>query len=237
MIPKERKYSKVWYLVGLLVAGNLAVWSAVFASASVDYVRFVALDIGQGDALYFRTPGGADVLVDGGPGDSVLSKLGDVMPLGDRTIQFVILTHPHADHVAGLVEVLKRYEVKEIMFAEVEYTSATYVKFLDLVGEKNIRIVRPALGQRIFLDEATVLDILYPVSGRFEKAPKDINDSSIVARLSLGQSQVLLTGDAGKDIEEFLLRAGLPLESEILKVGHHGSRHSTGAEFVERVSP
>lgn len=236
-IPREKKYSKFWYAVGILLAANLALWSAVYGAQTGDFAKLTVFDIGQGDAIYLRTVEGSDVLIDGGPGDAVLSKLGTVMPFGDRKIEFVILTHPHADHASGLVEVLKRYDVDLVMFPEVEYESATYGAFLNMVKEKGVKIVRPALGQRIFLDSATVLDILYPAVGRFEKVPADINDASIVARLSLGQSQVLMTGDAGKTVEDFLLGAGLPIDAEILKVGHHGSHHSTEPQFLQKVRP
>lgn len=227
----------MWYAVGVLAAANLAIWSAVQAVEPPDFVQLTVFDVGQGDAIYLRSLEGNDILIDGGPGDAVLSKLGRAMPFGDRQIELMILTHPHADHVSGLVEVLKRYEVERIMFADVEYESATYKKFLDLVKEKNITVLRPALGQRIELDSATALDILYPLTGGFEKAPRDINDASIVGRLSFGKSQVLLTGDAGKTIEDFLLTGGLPIDAEILKVGHHGSRHSTKSQFALQVDP
>ena len=236
-MPKEQKYSAVWYAVAILAAFNLAVWSGVLGAQGRDYTRFEVFDIGQGDAVYIRTVSGNDILVDGGPGDAVLSKLGRALPYGDRNIELVILTHPHADHVSGLVEVLKRYRVDMIMLPEVEYTTATYDAFLNLIKEKNIAVVQPKLGQRIFLDDSNVLDILYPIVGHFAHAPTDINDSSIVARLSFGQSRVLLTGDAGKDIENFLIGAGLPFSADILKVGHHGSRHSTGQSFVDTARP
>ena len=237
MLPKKQKYSKVWYLVAILLAMNLAVWSAVYAQGTGEYARLIVFDVGQGDAIYLRSAEGNDLLIDGGPGDAVLSKLGEVMPFGDRKIELVILTHPHADHVSGLVEVAKRYRVDAVMLPDVDYESATYQKFLDLVKEKQIPVLRPALGERLALDAATVLDILYPVVGRFAKAPQDINDASIVARLSFGKSQALLTGDAGKTIEQFLLQSHLPIDAEILKVGHHGSHHSSEAQFLRAVSP
>lgn len=237
MLPKKQKYSPVWYGIGILLAANLAVWSAMLAFSQGGYLKFQVFDIGQGDAIYMRTPEGNDILVDGGPGDAVLSKLGRTLPYGDRKIELIVLTHPHADHVSGLVEVLKHYHVGAVMLPEVEYETATYAAFLNLVKEKGVKIVRPKLGQRIFLDSAVVLDILYPVVGYFENAPNDINDASVVARLSLGQSQILLTGDAGKTIENFLLKANLPISAEILKVGHHGSRHSTSGSFVEKIKP
>lgn len=235
MQPKQ-KYSRFWFVVGILLAANLAV-RAMAGNGHAEYADLTFFDVGQGDAIYLRTSQGNDILVDGGPGDAVLAKLGKILPYGDRKIELVILTHPHADHVSGLVEILKRYRVEKIILPEVDYETATYAAFLNLLKEKQIEALKPKLGQRVLLDDSAALDILYPIIGHFEHAPDDINDSSVVARMSLGRMQILLTGDAGKAIEDFLVKAGIPISAEILKVGHHGSRHSTGQEFASRVGP
>lgn len=233
----RHRYSKLWYLVGILLAANLAAFAALAKDQQDDFVTMRFFDVGQGDAIYIRTAEGNDILIDGGPGDAVLGKLGEAMPFNDRTIELVILTHPHADHVSGLVEILKRYSVKNILMPESVYDSATYGRFLELAKEKQIRTILPKLGQRIFFDRETVFDVYFPIIGKFAKPPSDINDVSIVGKMSFGKSNILLTGDAGQDIEKLMLALGLPLDSEILKVGHHGSRHSTSPEFVEAVSP
>ncbi len=231
------RFSKWWYAVGALAIANIAVWVAVTKFQSPDYAKLYFFDVGQGDAIYLRTIQGNDVLIDGGPGDAVLSKLGKAMPFTDRTIELMILTHPHADHVSGLVEVIRRFKVEKLLVSEVFYNSATAKTFEDLVSRKGISVVHPHLGQRVFLDESTVLDIYYPVAPELTKPPKDINDVSMVARFSFGKNQVLFMGDAGKGIENFLVKLGLPLTAEVLKVGHHGSRHSTAPEFLKTVGP
>ena len=232
-MPKKR-FNKIWYVIAMLALGNFALWVNVRGQgAPALAVHF--LDTGQGDAIYLRTFQGNDVLVDAGPGDSVLSELGRAMRPADRTIEIMILTHPHADHVSGMNEVLKRYKVEHIMLAAVDYESETFRNFLKLAAAEQANIIRPALGQRVFLDDFTVMDVLYPIRGSFAKSPADINDSSIVARVSFGQSQVLLMGDAGTVIEQVLLDAELPLAAEILKVGHHGSRHSSSRSFLGAV--
>lgn len=233
----RRKYSKVWYFVGILLAANLAAWAALQKSEGRDFASIYFFDVGQGDGIYLRTVQGNDILIDGGPSDAILAKLGKAMPFFDRTIELMVLTHPHADHAAGLVETLKRYKVKQVLLPEVSYNSATYNYFLELLKEKGVPTVSPKLGQRIMLDDYTVFDVYYPVTGKFTKLPEDINDVSIVGKLSLGKSRVLLTGDAGQEIERSLLAWHLPLQSEVLKVGHHGSRHSTSGEFVANVNP
>lgn len=234
---KAFRFSKLWGFIGILLAGNLAVWIGLQASGELSYGKLVFFDVGQGDAIYFRTPAGNDILIDTGPGDAVLSKLGKVMPFFDRSLELVILTHPHADHIAGMVEILKRYRVGSLVLPEVSHVSATYTALLEQIQEKNILVVRPRIGQRFWLDAVSVLDVYYPVWSEFNDRPKDLNDVSVVGKLSLGKSSVLLMGDSGKIIENLFLAMRLPLSSEILKIGHHGSRHSTSPEFLREVQP
>ena len=231
------KWTKLWFLVLALLVLNLIL---VVASNQVRPRKFAELhffDVGQGDSIYLRTIEGNDVLIDGGPGDIVLSKLGRVMPFSDRKIELMILTHPHADHVAGLVEVLKRFEVDKVLVSDLFYGTETYKRFLELLEEKQVEVIRPKLGQRIFLDNQTVLDVLYPINGKFDPLPSDPNDASTLIRLSFGKINVFLTGDAGREIESLLVSLDIPLESEILKIGHHGSRHSSQADFIAAVDP
>src|SRR3989344_3610122 len=156
---KRQKFSKIWYLIGLLFLANIAVWAGSEQIQDAEYLRLHFFDVGQGDGIYLRTPQGNDVLIDGGPNEAVLSKLGDTMPFTDHTIELAILTHPHADHVAGLVAVLQRYEVEKILLSDIDYETATYQALLDLVAEKHVDVLRPRLGQRIVLDDTSVLDI------------------------------------------------------------------------------
>ncbi len=233
----QSKFSKFWYVVLILLLANLAAQASVAKSQKQDHARLMFLDVGQGDAIYLRTPFGNDILIDGGPGDTILGRLGRVMPFADRTIELMIVTHPHADHIAGLVVVLKRFLVKTVLISEVVYSSQPYAEFQRLLTEEEARVIHPLAGQRIFLDEGTVFDVYYPLVKDFNSLPKDLNDVSIVGKISLGESQILLTGDAGTDIENILLLAGFPLQSEVLKIGHHGSRHSTSQQFIEKVDP
>lgn len=230
------KYSKIWYAVLFLLLANIAAAATTRQFTRRDYGKLHFFDVGQGDAIYYRTGAGNDVLIDSGPGDAVLGKLGKVMPFWDRELELVILTHPHADHISGMVELLKRYKVKTVMLPHAEHNSEVYKTLLSGLEAEKTSIVRPRLGQRIFLDEVSVFDIYYPVLIKFEDQPKDINDVSVVGRLSFGKINVLLTGDAGRDIENLLLRLGLPLQAEILKVAHHGSRHSSTLEFLNAAS-
>jgi competence protein ComEC len=129
------------FLVAVLVV-------AVAATVPDEKVTVSFLDVGQGDAVLVRQ-GTTQVLIDGGPGpQEIVNKLGERMPFWDRTIEVVILTHPHADHLAGLVEVLRRYNVKQVFVAPGSYDSTLYREWLRLIDEKSIRVAVVTAGYR-----------------------------------------------------------------------------------------
>lgn len=197
-------------------------------------LRIAFLDVGQGDAIFIETPSGKQILIDGGPDDAVLSQLGRVMRPWDHTIDVVIATHGDADHIAGLVDVVSRFSVDTFVYSDV--LSKTAVEdALDTAAIRANRRVTAHQGDRVVTSDGVVLDILAPFG---ENTSDDTNERSIVARLSYGEFSVMLTGDAPQDIEaELVHQYGTRLESELLKVGHHGSRTSTDDDFVRNVSP
>ncbi len=196
-------------------------------------VRF--LDVGQGDAVFIETPDGVQVLIDGGPDGTVIRELGKVMSFFDRTIDVVVATHPDKDHIGGLVDVLERFQVPLIITTENVSDTAVSRLFEERVSEEAAEIVLARRGQQISLGASTTLAILYP-----ESNPRDLesNASSVVAKLIHGSTAFMLTGDSPKRIEEYLvLVEGEHLGSDVLKVGHHGSRTSTSDLFLAEVQP
>lgn len=195
-------------------------------------------DIGQGDAFMITTYEGNQILFDGGPGSKVLEGVGHSMPFFDRTIEMMVLTHAHLDHLDGLIHILRRYEVKKILMPNTNYKSEPYEEFLNEVKREGSEVVYAAQGQRIWLDKSTVFDVMHPdiqeemVFGKND----DLNDSSIVGMLTFGKTKMLLTGDSGFDIEAKLLPR-FNLNADLLKVGHHGSKYSTSQELVDEVTP
>lgn len=219
----------------LLFLAVLFVWhESARGDANTD-LSISFLDVGQGDAILIETPDGIDVLVDGGPGSAVLSELSTALGAFDRTIDMVVATHPDADHIGGLIDVLERYDVGMILMTEREGESNAARAYQEAARAEGAQIVYAAQGQRFTLGARTTIDILFP-SG--DVTDMESNASSIVARLSYGETDVLLTGDAPKQTEAELLDVyGVGLQSEILKVGHHGSRTSSSEEFIEMVAP
>lgn len=191
-------------------------------------------DVGQGDSIFIQTHLGNQILIDGGPTDKAVNELGNDMPFFDRTIDLLILTHPHTDHVAGLVDILRRFKVKKVVLPEVDSDVPAYDKFLELIEEKNIEKIYGITGQRIYLDTATVFDIYYPSPGKLDK--KDLNDTSIVGKLSFGKTSFLFIGDAGFTVENNILPK-YDLDVDVLKVGHHGSRFSTSLSLLAETTP
>lgn len=224
-------------VLGILVLSALLVWCVPTLGYAKSEVPFsiTFLNVGQGDAILVETPDGIDLLIDGGPGGAVLAELAAVLGAFDRTIDMVVATHPDADHIGGLVDVLERYEVGSVVMTENESETAVNDSFRDAVAQEGAEIIYAREGQTFSLGAEAMLTILFPQS---DASTLDSNESSIVAKLSYGEIDVLLTGDAPKAVEAELLSVyGDSLHSEILKLGHHGSRTSTGEAFLKAVDP
>lgn len=208
-----------------------------FGSAESAPREFTAtfLEVGQGDAILIETPEGIEVLVDGGRNSRVLSELTDVLGAFDRTLDMIVATHPDADHIGGLNMVLERYEVARILMTENKNESSVAEAFLERAAVEGADITYARTGQQFALGASTTIEVLFP----FENpADMESNASSIILKVTYGESSILLTGDAPKRIETYLTEQyGTYLSSEILKIGHHGSRTSTDLSFVQAVAP
>jgi len=194
------------------------------------------LDVGQGDAIFVETPGGRQVLIDGGPSPSaVLSQLGQHMPFWDRTLDMVVLTHPDDDHITGLVEVLERYEVDAVLFREVSCEQPICQRWRQILGDAAMTRHRAETGVTVGFDDGLRMDVLHP--GADLPRGEGFNNNSVVTRLSYGKVSFLLTGDIEAAAERKLLAQDLSLASTVLKVAHHGGCSSTTPTFLEAVSP
>src|SRR3989338_6866556 len=225
------------YFIFILLSAAVLAWTAVFYSLPDDRLKFYALDVGQGDAIFIETPRKAQVLIDGGPDMKVLGQLSAVMPFYDRSIDLLVLTHPQEDHMFGLVEVLKRYRVDKVLMTGVNYPTGTYKEFKRVIEEKKIPVIIVRAGQRVNLGGDGVIDILYPNENLSSvDFPGDLNDSSIAALLRFGEKRFLTMGDAGIKEELDIINSG-QADIDVLKISHHGSRFSTRAPFLEKTNP
>jgi len=228
---------KAWLALALLALMSGLVWAGIWQYTPDGKLHVTVYDVGQGDAIFLRTPTGVRVLVDGGPDQEVLKKVGEELPFFDRRIDLVVLTHPHADHIAGLIDILRRYQVRHVLTTQAQAKSEYYREFIRALMDRRIDIIEAHAGQLITLDRWTKMRILAPVQILPAAAVKDPNEASIVFRVSLGIIDFLLMGDAPKDVENEIIASGQAIDAEMLKVGHHGSRGSTGQQFLEMVSP
>ena len=200
--------------------GNLEIW---------------VFDVGQGDAILIRTPNDHQILIDGGPDNTILEKLGSTLPFWDKSLDFVVLTHPHADHLSGLVEVAKRYEVGQFLVSGIGCNNAMckeWQKELDQDSDKALKI---EVGQKITFDDGVEIEILAPNKAMLQD--ENLNNTSIVLKLNYKQFDAIFTGDAEIEEQDAILGEGMELQSEVLKVAHHGSTTGVNQNFYQAINP
>jgi len=228
------KLPKKWVIPSLVVVAILVSVTAATMPDKNLHISF--LDVGQGDAILIHKQN-QQVLVDGGPSPQAITlELSKKMPFWDRTIELVVLTHPSADHVTGLVEVLNRYKVKQVLHPNLDYDSSTYNEWLRLVKEKNIKYTIAQAGQEIDLGDGVVIEVLNPQTPLLCDTESDIDNNGVVLRIIVGKVSFLLTADIKQEAEFELIAHRASLNSTVLKA-HHGSDTSTTAEFLAVVNP
>lgn len=250
---KATTFLKILSLIFTLLA---IVWFLVLSDKNNRGLEIISFDIGQGDAILIKTPEDQTMLIDGGPNNKVLQKLGQYLPSLTKRIDIVLLTHPHADHVTGLIEVLERYDVGAIILTGADLKTDVYSEFLKIIEEKHIPVVIAEAGEAIHFGGNLEFDILSPEqapqrysagqaenlvfnkkSEGFSSGGNDVNDTSIVGKLIFNDFSIMFMGDATSKIENQLSIYGENLKSDILKVGHHGSKYSSSLSFLKFVLP
>ncbi len=224
-----------WAILPLSLLAVLVSFTA--ATMPGNELRVSFLDVGEGDAILIQK-GNQQILVDGGPSPRAITlALGSRMPFWDRSIDLLILTHPHQDHLAGLAEVLRRYNVEQVLYPSCDYSSPLFDEWLRTIDEKKVKSVFACAGQRLDLGDGVVLEVLHPPLVPPPGRPPDIDNDSLVLRLVYGEVSFLLTADIKRETEWELVRERAPLASTVLKVAHHGSDTSSAAEFLAVVGP
>lgn len=235
-------------LTGVTCALAITLWFRVVAGGP-SLVTITALDVGQGDALVVRGPSGQTMLIDGGghleghhsePGGFDVGERRLVPALRRMRvprIDILVLTHPHEDHVGGLIAVLKNFPVGLVLDSGLAHPSPSYRRFRELITARGIRYLLGRRGTRLELADGMRLDVLLPLEPLITGSGSDPNLNSIVARLTYGRLSALFTGDMEAWNESQLLEFGDDVRSAVLKVAHHGSDTSTTEAFVEAVQP
>ena len=216
-----------WLFLSLIL-----IWIA-FLSLPDRNLHLIFCKVGQGDATlisYRQT----QILVDGGPDNSVLDCLAKNMPFWDRNLEMIVLTHPEADHFTGLIEVASRYQIDYFLVnRHLNVSSLGFQKLEELIDNYKIKNYAPKKGDKININPMQ-LSFLWPPKEMDDF--KNLNDSSLVFYLDFGQFKALLTGDISRKIEEQLILKGLK-EIDFLKVAHHGSKFSTSDYFLSQIKP
>lgn len=223
-------------LLGLVLAAG-GLW-ALEKGNGKDFLDVAFLDVGQGDATLL-VHGDFAMLVDGGPDRSVEYALDAAMPFFDRQLDYVVATHPHDDHYFGLISLPERYEIgAAIVPPPSPKEPHGYAEFLKKYQEEGIPIIFSTQLREIAVGEELAIEFLFPFSAEEVLEEKNLNNISIVMKVSYGQTDLLLTGDTEEEAEESLLECcRAELASEVLKAGHHGSSTSSSQEFLGAVSP
>ncbi len=206
-------------------------------------LHIYALDVGQGDSMLLQTPDGKHILIDGGPGSAVAEPLRKAMGFFSRKIDLVVITHFDQDHAEGFLSVLREYEIGAVLMTGVEQKSEIQRDSMRVILERDIPVWIGWSERDVILDRGLVMDVIWPRTSLAGKYYKKANEVGMVYRLLVGrpdsQKCVLLgMADTGFSTEDSLMRSDrASLDCDLLKVGHHGSRYSSGLEFLRAVSP
>lgn len=230
----RRQYLKISLLGGLFAA---TLFSGYVLAHELRHgvLRVAFLDVGQGDSIYIESPTGTQFLIDGGPGRSVLARLGDVMPFYDRSIDMIMETHPDHDHSGGLPAVIAHYTVDGLMRTTGSELDTDSAKLLADAKADGVMIITAKRGQVVDLGGGATLRILFP--DRFLEGT-ETNLKAIVSLLSYGKTRILFTSDSPQSVEQYLMALeGQNIDADIMQIGHHGSKTSSALEFIALVDP
>lgn len=217
-------------IIFIVLASLIFLWQNIDQSK---YLEACFLDVGQGDAELFRTTSGQNILVDGGADNNLLPALGQCLPWWDKKIDYIFISHYHDDHYAGLVALLDKYQVKNIITPAEKPDTALYSAWLYALDQRGLQEQTAVTGQKYDFSNGVVLEILKAD----DVISKNVNDDSLVLKISDQQVDFLLMGDLPSEQEKVLLDQNINLNSEILKVAHHGSKYSSYPEFLTAVNP
>ena len=200
-------------------------------------VTVEVMAVGHGDAILIAAPAGKSVLIEGGEAEAAPGVLASLHRRGACPVDLVLLTHRHADHLGGLAKVIEACGARLFMDGGAEHPSRQYNHLLQVIEERHVPLRRATAGRRIDLGAGATLTLLGPPDPLLEAGAVKVNANSVVARLLVGNTSMLLTGDAESHEEAWLIATYPSLRSTVLKLGHHGSRTSTTAAFLAKVSP
>lgn len=215
-----------------LVGARPTLWS----NNAQGKLKVAFLDIGQGDSILLTTPHNKHILIDGGPDSTVLTRLGEQLPFRDHTIDLMVASHNHSDHIVGLNAVMARYDVKKMWISGAIHTTNDYLQMIRLINDKKIPTEVVYKGKEADID-GVHLRVIHPADSAWMQRPADQHDATIVIRAQYGQKSFLLTGDLNEGHEANILASGENIAADVLKEPHHGSDTGLLPAFLQAVHP
>lgn len=207
-----------------------------FYSTKKSRLEVSFIDSGQADSILIQTPYQQKIIIDFGS-NSGLKEMNKKIPWWNKTIDLMIITHPHDDHIMGMISILNSYQVKQIMYTGIIYDSPAYLELLKVIEKKKIPMIIPQEEQIINFGDNCFLKIIFPIDSFQGKEIDNLNNSSIVSRLQCLNSSFLFMGDAEIEVETEILEKNIAIKSDVLKAGHHGSITSSQEKFLKKVDP
>ncbi len=235
---KSINFKRVIYpALAVLLAGNILVWTA-FSLLPDGKLHISILDVGQGECILIRTPDGRNILIDAGPDPaSACVQLGKKLPFWDRQIDMLILTQLQSDHIAGALEVLKRFNVRSLGLPPTTSKAVLPGEIVQTAYDRRIATHTLACGKQLDAGSDLRLTVLNPPGEPLKGTADDVNNNSMVFRITYGDVSFLLCSDIGMEAEQYLAGKKADLQSDVLKVAHHGSKGSSSDEFLTIVDP
>lgn len=233
-INYQKSEVKVWQILIIIILIIIVfLWNG-YQKSTHGLLKISVFDIGQGDAILIRTPNNQQILIDGGPSHAIINKLGDELPFWNRSIDMLVSTHPHADHLSGLIEVLDRYKVDQIMTLDTDYDSAEYQIWKDYLEQFSGEIVYANAGQEIEVGDFK-LKVIFPNKEYLQIKQDNINNLSIILKIEYGDFSMLFTGDA--ECKEQMQFLDQDIDIDVLKVPHQGAKDGGCKEFMQATTP
>jgi competence protein ComEC len=235
---KYLKDNLIKFLIIAFIIGGLGITYLSYTSINDQYLKVIFIDIGQGDSIYIEAPNGRQMLIDGGSGREILAKLVKIMPPLDKSIDVVVVSNPDLDHIGGLVEVLKNYDVEMIIESGTKADSIVHQRLQDEILKNKIKKVIARRNQKIILDKNKNIyfHILFPDR---DVSSWEKNEGSLVGKLIYNDISFMLMGDATKFTENVIMwnEKQQDLKSNVIKLGHHGSKTSSSLLWLELINP
>jgi competence protein ComEC len=230
----ERVINIAVVLIGII---NIIVWINLYEYCnSVNAFEFTALNIGQGDALLIKTPNNYYGLIDAGKGNSILEELSKTLPFAKRQLDFIIATHHDADHVEGLIEVLQRYDIKALFINKSTESKPLTKELLRIIKDQNIQTYSLNSTNDFEIDNVK-FDVVWPISQRENSEKLVENDNSISMIISYKDLDIYSAGDLSTEYEIESVQTYEEIDIDILKASHHGSKTSSGIDFLTTIKP